>query len=161
MSRRTMLGDYDNTILNGVLELWQDGAWDLAIIVFTASIVVPLLKLLALLVLLLSTHRGSTEHLQERTRLYRIIEFIGQWSMLDIFVVALLMALVHFRQLAEISAGSGAVAFGTVVVMTMLASQSFDPRLIWDAAENLPLDDEADELPATSPHFGTSSDAPP
>lgn len=155
MHRHTLLGDYDNTILNGVLELWEEGAWDLAVVVFTASIVVPLLKLIALFALLIGVHRGHALHLQERTRLYRIIEFIGQWSMLDVFVVALLVALVHFRQLAEVAAGSGAVAFGAVVVLTMLASQSFDPRLLWDAAEGLPIDDEGCELPPHSPHFGT------
>lgn len=157
MHRSTALGDYDNTILNGVLELWQDGAWDLAVIVFTASIVVPLAKIIAILALLLSVHRRYRTHLPERARLYRIVEFIGQWSMLDIFVVALLVALVHFRALAEISAGPGAIAFGGVVVLTMLASQSFDPRLLWDAAEGLPVGDEAEDHAGHTPHFGKSS----
>jgi len=158
MHRSTLVADYDNTILNGVLELWEDGAYDLAIIVFTASIVVPLLKIGALLFLLITVHWRSKNRLYERARLYRIVEFIGQWSMLDVFVVALLVALVHFRSLAEVAAGSGAIAFGGVVLLTMLASQSFDSRLLWDAAEGLPLHD--DDVPVVqSLQFGTAASA--
>lgn len=128
-----LFGRSDDTILSGVVELWQDGSWDLAIIVFTASIVVPLLKIGVLAMLLITTQRGSTWRQRERTRLYRIIEFIGQWSMLDVFAVALLVTLVHFGAFARIEPGGGIIAFGAVVLLTMLATKSFDPRLIWDA----------------------------
>lgn len=121
-----------DTILSGVVALWRAGSWDLALIVFTASIVVPLLKIGTLALLLVTTQRGSTRHRLERTRLYRVMEFIGHWSMLDVFAVALLVALVHFGPLAQVEPGSGIIAFGAVVVLTMLATMSFDPRLIWD-----------------------------
>lgn len=122
----------DDTILSGVVVLWEKGSYDLAVIVFVASIVVPLLKIGVLALLLVTAQRGSSWRRRERSLLYRLIEFIGHWSMLDIFVVALLAALVHFQTLARITPGPGAIAFGTVVVLTMLASKSFDPRLIWD-----------------------------
>ena len=122
-----------DTILSGVVALWRAGSWDLALIVFTASIVVPLLKIGTMLLLLVTTQRGSTAHRPERTRLYRIMEFIGHWSMLDVFAVALLVALVHFGPLAQVEPGGGIIAFGAVVVLTMLSTMSFDPRLIWDA----------------------------
>lgn len=130
-----------STIVSGVIELWQSGAWDLAVIVFTASVVVPILKIVLLTFLLVSTQMKSTWRQKERTRLYRVIEFIGHWSMLDVFVVALLITLVHFHKLALVQAGPGIVAFGAVVVLTMLASMSFDPRLIWDT-------DEPDQRPS-------------
>jgi paraquat-inducible protein A len=123
----------DDTILSGVLKLWKAGSWDLAVIVFTASIVVPLLKIGTLALLLVTTRHGSSWRQRERTRLYRIVEFIGHWSMLDVFVVALLVTLVHFGKFAQVQPGGGIIAFSGVVVLTMLASKSFDPRLIWDA----------------------------
>src|SRR5581483_10498231 len=119
----------------GVVELWSGGAWDLAVIVFVASIAVPLMKMACLALLLLSSRAGSRRWQRQRTRIYRMVEFIGRWSMLDVFVVALLLSLVRFGILAEVRAGPGIVAFCAVVVLTMLASMSFDPRLIWDAAE--------------------------
>ena len=124
-----------STIVSGVLELWHDGAWDLAIIVFTASVVVPILKLALMTFLSITTQRRSTWRQRERTVLYRILEYIGQWSMLDVFVVALLITLVHFHKIALVQAGPGIVAFGAVVVLTMLSSMSFDPRLIWDTED--------------------------
>ncbi len=133
MRTSTLLGGAeDNTILSGVVELWNSGAWDLAVIVFTASIAVPLMKMACLSLLLLSTRQRSARWQRERTRIYRMVEFIGRWSMLDVFVVALLLSLVRFGVLAEVRAGPGIVAFCAVVVLTMLASMSFDPRLIWD-----------------------------
>lgn len=136
--RTTQLFDTeDNTILSGVVELWSAGAWDLAVIVFTASIAVPLMKIACLSLLLISTGRGSTSGLRERTRIYRMVEFIGRWSMLDVFVVALLLSLVRFGALAQVQAGPGIVAFCAVVILTMLASMSFDPRAIWDPAASL------------------------
>lgn len=134
MMRTTTL-TYDNadTILGGVGVLWDAGSWDLAVIVFVASICVPVLKIIGLSILLVGVHRGGVRNRRAHARLYRLLEFVGQWSMLDVFVVALLTALVNFHSVAEVRPGSGAVAFGAVVVLTMLATMSFDPRLIWDA----------------------------
>ena len=128
----TLLGDSDHTILGGVVELWQSGSWDIALIVFIASVAVPLTKLLALSLLALLVQWRSTANLRQRTRLYELVEFIGQWSMLDVFVVILLAALADFQGLMQISAGAGAAAFGMVVILTMLAAMSFDPRRGWD-----------------------------
>jgi len=132
MSINSLLGDSAHTILGGVIELWQMGSWDLATIVFVASVLVPLTKLLSLAALALFIQFGNTSNLRQRTKLYTMVEFIGQWSMLDVFVVILLAALANFHGLMEISAAPGAAAFGTVVIMTMLAAMSFDPRRGWD-----------------------------
>ena len=134
--RTVSLGDVDdNTILSGVVELWTKGSPDLAVIVFTASIVVPMLKFLVLGTLLLSAHRRSGWAPRQRAMLYRAVEFIGYWSMLDVFVVALLTALVLFNILSRVEPLPGVVFFGLTVVLTMLASMSFAPRLIWDNRE--------------------------
>lgn len=129
----SVVGDSSHTILGGVVELWHGGAWDIALIVFVASVVVPMTKLLALLLLVLRVQRGDAGGLRSRTRLYEMVEIIGQWSMLDVFVVILLSALANFPGLMRISADPGAAAFGLVVVLTMLAAMSFDPRSAWDA----------------------------
>lgn len=121
-----------HTILGGVVQLWNGGAMDLAIIVFTASILVPVTKLVVLSYLLFTIRRGSAQNHLRNTRLYRAVERIGRWSMLDLYVVTLLTSLVSFHTLANIRAGFGIFAFAAVVVLTMLASMSFDPRLIWD-----------------------------
>lgn len=147
MLTSTLFEARSDTILSGVVALWQDGAWDIAVIVFVASVVVPLLKIGVIAMLLWSVQAGARWRMRERTRLYRIIEFVGYWSMLDVFVVALLVGLVHFRTYANVLPGPGAVAFAAVVVLTMLASMSFDPRLIWDRAGHAnaaPLDAEDD-----------------
>ncbi|MBS1212420.1 MAG: paraquat-inducible rane protein [Proteobacteria bacterium] len=125
-----------DTILSGVKELALGGMWPLALLVFFASITVPVMKLLVLTFLLLSVQFKSRWRPRERTVLYRITESVGRWSMIDIFVIAILVALVKLGSLATIYAGAGAVAFGGVVVITMFAAMSFDPRLIWDAMEN-------------------------
>lgn len=124
-----------STILGGVIELTTGEDWPLALLIFTASVAVPVLKLVGLAALLLSTQFGLNSHRLDRTRLYRLIEFIGRWSMIDVFVAALLTALVTLGRVATIEPGPGILAFGAVVVVTMLAAESFDPRLIWDAAE--------------------------
>lgn len=146
LETQKLLEHREDTILSGVAELWNSGAWDLALIVFVASIVVPLVKIVSLLFLLISVRRRPSWHPVARTRLYRMIDFIGHWSMLDVFVVSLLAALVQFGTIANARPESGAVAFGAVVVLTMLASMSFDPRLIWDAVppsvEVSPHDDD-------------------
>ena len=115
--------------------LINSGSWPLGALVFFASIVVPLLKLGALTLLILSVMRKSKWAPRQRTQLYRLVEFIGRWSMLDIYVVTLLVGLVQIQSLATIKPGMGAVAFGAVVVLTMLSALSFDPRLIWDFLE--------------------------
>jgi paraquat-inducible protein A len=109
--------------------------WPLAALIFIASVFVPLLKLLALSFLLLSVQRRWSWRAVDRTRLYRMTEAVGRWSMVDIYVVTILVALVKLGNLASIEAGLGAVFFGGVVVTTMIAAESFDPRLIWDAME--------------------------
>lgn len=121
-----------STILSGVVYLLHHGMWPLAAIVFVASVFVPLMKLVILVFLLVSVQRRSAWRPRERTRLYRLTEAIGRWSMVDIYVVTILVALVKLGNLATIEAGAGAVFFGAVVVLTMLAAESFDPRLIWD-----------------------------
>lgn len=127
-----VFGESAHTILGGVVELWQGGSWDIAVIVFVASIVVPLTKMLALAVLATSLQSGSQFTLRQRTRMYEMVEFIGQWSMLDVFVVILLAALAHFDGVLQISAGPAASSFGMVVILTMLSAMSFDPRIAWD-----------------------------
>ena len=134
--RTASLNDIDdNTIISGVVELWVKGSPDLAVIVFTASIVVPMLKFLSMGLLLLSSQRGSGWARPQRAKLYRLVEFIGYWSMLDVFVVALLTALVRFSLLSRVEPLPGVIFFGLTVVLTMLASMSFDPRLIWDGRD--------------------------
>jgi paraquat-inducible protein A len=125
-----------DTILSGVLFLLHHGMWPLAAIVFVASIFVPLLKLVILAFLLLSVQLRVRWRPRDRTRLYRITEAIGRWSMVDVYVVTILVALVHLGNLASVEAEAGAVFFCTVVVVTMLAAMSFDPRLIWDQIEH-------------------------
>ncbi len=132
----SLFGDEDDTIMSGVVYFWTSGDWPLAVIVFVASILVPMLKLGVLALLALTTQQRSDWRPLERTKLYRIVERIGRWSMLDVFVVTLTVALVRFRSLAVITAGPGALAFAAVVVLTMMASLQFDPRLIWDCADD-------------------------
>ena len=135
----SIVGDSDHTILGGVVELWNGGSWDIALIVFVASVVVPMTKLLALALLAVRAQWGDVTGLRARTRLYEMVEIIGQWSMLDVFVVILLSALADFPGLMRISADAGAAAFGLVVVVTMLAAMSFDPRQAWDAETGVAL----------------------
>ncbi len=129
---RTLFDEQTDTIFSGVVHLWQSGSWPLALLVFFASITVPVAKLIVLTGLTISVQRGSLRKPAQRTRLYRIVEFIGRWSMLDIFAVAILTALVQLKSLAEVTAGPAVLAFGAVCVLTILASHAFDPRLIWD-----------------------------
>ena len=121
-----------DTIMSGVMHLLHGGMWPLALVVFFASIAVPLSKLVALTWLLISVQRRSSWRPAERTRIYRLTELLGRWSMVDIYVVTILAALVQVGALAEVEAKPGAIYFGATVVLTMLAAESFDPRLIWD-----------------------------
>ena len=134
----TLLEHQDQTIMSGVVTLWRDGSWVLAAIVFVASICVPIGKILAMAVLLQGVQRGSRWRPETRARLYRITSYIGRWSMVDIYVGGTLVALVQFSLVATIQPGPGAVWFGAVVVLTMMSSISFDPRLTWDAMEPAP-----------------------
>jgi paraquat-inducible protein A len=137
MYTSSLFGAQKDTILSGVVYLWVSGSEPLAIVVFIASIAVPMLKILALSYLAISVqfHRFHWPFMQ-RARIYRVVEFVGRWSMLDIYVITMLVALVQFRALATIKAGPAAIAFGAVVVLTMFAALKFDPRLIWDAMED-------------------------
>ncbi len=125
----------ENTILSGVLELVQNDLWPLAIIVFSASIILPLLKLCGLTWMLVATRLRSTRMLVGRTRFYRMIDLVGRWSNIDLFAVAVLIAALRFGALTEVHAGSGMVAFAAVVIITMFATTAFDTRLMWDVAE--------------------------
>lgn len=146
----TMLGNgADSTIMSGVLEFWQHGAWDIALIIFIASIAVPGVKFVALSLLLITVQRDSGWARRERSKMFRFVELIGYWSMLDVLVVALVAALVKFQTLGDIEPRSGILFFGMVVVLTMLSAMSFDPRLIWD---NAPDDEQlSDAEPSAAP----------
>ena len=140
----TSLGSVQaDTIVSGVIFLAVHGMWPLAMIVFVASVVVPVLKILSLAWLAYSVQTRSQWHPRERARLYRIVETVGRWSMVDVYVVTILVALVHLGSLASVEAMNGSFFFGAVVVLTMFAAENFDPRLIWDV-----MDDEAAETPA-------------
>ena len=136
------LGQGDpSTIMSGVIQLVQHGMFPIAAVVFIASILVPTFKLVGIGLLLFSVQRHQPLSAQQRIVMYRFIEFIGRWSMLDIFVIAILVAVVNFGRLASVEANLGAAAFASVVILTMLAAVTFDPRLIWDNTES---DDDHD-----------------
>lgn len=124
------------TILEGVQDLAKAGMWPIAAIVFVASITIPMLKLVSLSFLLISVHLRSQWRPRDRTRLYRMIQGIGRWSMIDVFMISILVALIQLARIATIEPGFGAVCFAAVVILTMLATESFDPRLIWDRLED-------------------------
>lgn len=134
--RTEMLGQgIDSTIGGGVVEFWESGAWDIALIIFIASIGVPAIKFLSMGMLLVTVQRHSAWARPQRSKLFRFVELIGYWSMLDVMVVALVAALVQLRGLGTIEPRAGILFFGLVVVLTMLSAMSFDPRLIWDDGE--------------------------
>jgi len=136
MMQSQLLGQVqESTIMSGVLELVAHGSFLIAAVVFIASILVPVLKFMALLYLLLSIHRRSPRRLREKMRLYRLVELVGRWSMVDVFVVALLAALVQMGAFATIVPGVAASAFAATVMMSMLSALALDPRLIWDRVE--------------------------
>ena len=125
----------EDTIASGIAYLWSEGAVSLAALVFTASIVIPLVKIAALGMLLVTTGQHSKWRPHGRTMLYRVLEVAGHWSMLDVFVVALLAAVVQLGRFAEVDPGPAVLPFAGVVILTMLASSSFDPRAIWDRGD--------------------------
>ena len=128
----------EHTLLGGIHELWLDGSWGLAIIVFVASIAVPVLKSAALALLAWSVRTAPRWRRLERARLFRLIELVGHWSMLDVYVVVLLAACVRFGPLASAEPAPGLLAFLGVVILTLLAAHSFDPRLIWRDGDDRP-----------------------
>jgi paraquat-inducible protein A len=132
-----------DTILSGVKAMIELGMWPVALLVFFASITVPVLKLIGLIYLMLSVQFRSTWRRRDRTAMFRIIEAVGRWSMVDIFMISILVALVNLGSIARIDPGPGAVAFASVVILTMLASMSFEPRLIWDIQENTDAREQA------------------
>ena len=136
MKTSSIFGSQNDTIMSGVVYLWVSGSWPLAVVVFVASVLVPMAKIFALAFLNASVQMRSTWQPEQRTRLYRVVELVGRWSMLDIYVIAILVALVQLKAIATIQAGPAAIAFAAVVVLTMIAAMTFDPRLIWDPLEN-------------------------
>ncbi len=136
MTITSSLGDQQtDTIMSGVLYFMHNGSWAIALVIFVASIFVPLMKMLILTFLLLSVQFRSNWRPRDRTQLYRLTEVVGRWSMVDIYVVTILVALVKLGSVANIDAGPASGYFAALIVITMLAAESFDPRLIWDALE--------------------------
>lgn len=146
MAINNLTGSVRFTVMGGIFELFDRGLWPLGLLVFLASITIPILKLLMLVYILIQTQLRRDEHLIGRTISFRIIEFIGRWSMIDVFMISILVALVRFGQLSSVEAETGAACFAGVVVLTMLAVHSFDPRLMWDRAT------QQNESPANSDH---------
>jgi paraquat-inducible protein A len=134
LTTNTLASTDNDTIMGGVVLLYESGSWPLALIVLIASVMIPLGKLVALGYLLLKVQRGRIGGAHEAARLYRLIELIGRWSMLDVFVCAYTVALVQLQPLMSVAPGPGIVFFAAVVILTMLAAEYFDPRLIWDAS---------------------------
>ena len=122
----------DSTIMSGVIQFWHHGSYGIALVIFIASIFVPCTKFLVLALLLVTSQRRSSRAMGERARLYRLVELIGYWSMLDVLVVAMVAALVKFQALSDVEPRVGILFFGMVVILTMLSAMQFDPRLIWD-----------------------------
>ena len=134
LTTSTAAGPESDTILEGVVLLWSPTGWPLSLIVLFASIMIPSAKILALAYLLTSVQRGSVTSQTQRTRLYRTVDFVGRWSMVDVFVDTFTAALVQLQPLMSVSPAPGLFFFAAVVVLTMMAVESFDPRLIWDSA---------------------------
>lgn len=134
LTTTTATGTESDTILQGVVLLWSPTGWPLSLIVLVASIMIPSAKILALAYLLVTAQRGSVKNNTQRMRLYRMVEFIGRWSMVDVFVDTFTAALIQLQPLMSVAPAPGLLFFAAVVVLTMLAVESFDPRLIWDAA---------------------------
>ena len=130
---RTLVEKSESTILGGVVELIHHHSYGIATIVFVASIMIPIGKFIAIAYLAISVQRRSVLNMHHRHQLYDVVEFIGRWSMIDVFVVAILSALVQLNTIASINPGIAAVSFALSVVFTMISAHSFDARMIWDA----------------------------
>lgn len=135
MSTYTLFNTSHDTIMSGIVYFWNTGSPDLAILIFAVSIFIPMAKIFCMVLLLIAAQYGVDRGLRQRALMFRVIEFVGRWSMLDIFVITMTVGMVRFRSFATIDAGPGAAAFGAVVVLTMIAAHTFDPRLIWDRSE--------------------------
>jgi paraquat-inducible protein A len=133
MAMTSITGNREDTIYSGIVSLAAHGLWGIAAVVFVASLVVPMAKLFIMLYLVWSVWRADVRAMRERMWMFRITEWVGRWSMVDVFVVTLLTGLVQFGFLGEIKPGAALLPFASVVVLTMLAAHAFDPRLIWDA----------------------------
>jgi paraquat-inducible protein A len=133
MNTATLGSTEPDTIMGGVVFLYTSGSWPLALVVLIASVMVPIGKLIALSYLLVTVQRGVRGGFRERTRLYRMVEIIGRWSMLDVFVDTFTVALLQLKPLMSVEPGLGVLFFAAVVVLTMIAAETFDPRLIWDS----------------------------
>ena len=129
--------EQSDTIMSGVIYFMQSGSWAIALVIFVASVFVPLMKILILVFLLVSVQRNIQWRPREQAKLYRLTEIVGKWSMVDVYVVTILVALVNLGVIADIDAGPAALYFAAVVVLTMLAARTFDPRLIWDSKEEV------------------------
>ena len=136
MTTITASGEDSDTIMQGVVLLWSPTGWPLSLIVLFASIMIPSAKILALLYLVITVRRGAIENNRQRIRLYRIVDIIGRWSMVDVFVDTFTVALIQLQPLMSVKPAPGLFFFAAVVVLTMLAVESFDPRLIWDPASD-------------------------
>jgi paraquat-inducible protein A len=135
MRTTTLTEEQPDTILSGVVYLYMSGSWYLALILLIASVMIPLAKLGALAYLLITVQRGSVRNNRERTRLYRVLEIIGRWSMVDVFVATYIVALIQLKPLMSVAPEPGVLFFSGVVILTIFAAESFDPRLIWDSSQ--------------------------
>ena len=136
LTTTTAAGAESDTIMQGVVLLWSPTGWPLSIIVLIASIIIPSAKILALAYLLITAQRGSVANNEQRVRLYRMVAFVGRWSMVDVFVDTFTAALIQLQPLMSVEPGPGLIFFAAVVVLTMLAVEAFDPRLIWDSVSS-------------------------
>ena len=135
MKTNTAGGSESDTIMQGVVLLWSPTGWPLSLIVLFASIMIPSAKILALLYLVFTVKRGSMKNNAQRVKMYRMVEIIGRWSMVDVFVDTFTVSLIQLQPLMSVEPGPGLLFFAAVVVLTMLAVESFDPRLIWDSGD--------------------------
>jgi len=135
MRTTTLTSEQPDTIISGVVYLYTSGSWYLALILLIASVMIPLAKLAALAYLLVTVQRGSVRNNRERARLYRVLEIIGRWSMVDVFVATFVVALIQLQPFMSVTPEPGVLFFSAVVILTIIASESFDPRLIWDSSQ--------------------------
>lgn len=148
LETRTLFTTRSDTIVAGAVDLLLDGNVGIAVIILIASVLIPTLKFVAIAFLAISVRRASRVPARARMRLYEVVEYIGRWSMIDVFVVAILSSLVQFNLVASIDPGPAALTFALSVIFTMLSAQAFDPRLIWDGIEREAL---AESGPASGP----------
>ena len=154
MTTTSALQREEHTLIGGILQLWADGSWGLSVIVFIASIAVPVLKIGVLGLLAWTSRHAPAWRRLERAKLYRLIEAVGHWSMLDVYVVVLLAATIRFGPLAGVQAGPGLLAFAAVVVLTLFATYAFDPKLIWDDPAPAARGGTAASTATEAPHAG-------